>query len=101
MNSRVSLLRIMKTRSSEYKVVGYQVINCPICQHVHTIELREAVAETKFKGKVLRYMEQYCYCENVVGRFSEFMTKGQLQLNQKRLDEAYEQNRGAVLDEDD
>ena len=90
---------VMKTRSSKYKVVGYQVMNCPICQHVHTIELREVVAETKFKGKVLQYMEQYCYCENVAGRFSEYMTKEQLQINQKRLDEAYEQNRGIVLDE--
>lgn len=95
------VIAIMKTRSSEFKVVGYQVTHCPVCQHTHAIELREAVAETKFKGKVLRYMEQYCYCENVVGRFSEFMTKRQLQLNQKRLDEAYEQNRGAILDEDD
>jgi len=92
---------VMKTRSAEYRVVGYQVMNCPICRHTHTIELREAMAETKFKGKVLQYMEQYCYCENVVGRFSEFMTKEQLQINQKRLDEAYEQNRGAILDEDD
>lgn len=95
------VVAVMKTRSGEYILVGYQVMNCPICQHTHTIELREATAETKFKGKVLQYMEQYCYCENVAGRFSEFMTKGQLQLNQKRLDDAYEQNRGAILDEDD
>lgn len=95
------VIAVMKTRSSEYMVVGYQVMNCPICQHTHTIEFREAMAETKFKGKMLQYMEQYCYCENVVGRFSEFMTKGQLQINQKRLDEAYEQNQGIVLDEDD
>lgn len=95
------VVAVMKTRSSEYMLVGYQVMNCPICRHTHTIELREATAETKFKGKVLRYMEQYCYCENVAGRFSEFMTKEQLQLNQKRLDDAYERNRGVVLDEDD
>lgn len=74
--------------SKEYKVVGHQVMECPVCQKTHKVEIREIIARRKYKGKVVEYQEQYCFCENVGARYSEYVTKAQLKENQKRLDEA-------------
>ena len=75
--------------SKEYKVVGHQVMECPVCQQTHKVEIREIMARTKYKGKVLEYVEQYCFCENVGNWCNEYVTKAQLKENQKRLDEAF------------
>lgn len=77
-----------KGPSKEFKVVGYEVMECPVCQRTHKVEIREIMARTKYKGKVLEYVEQYCFCENVEACYSEYITKAQLIENQKRLDEA-------------
>ena len=74
--------------SKEYKVVGHQVMECPVCQKTHKVEIREIIARRKVKGKVLEYVEQYCFCENVGAWCNEYVTKAQLKENQKRLDEA-------------
>ena len=74
--------------SKEYKVVGHQVMECPVCQKTHKVEIREIMARRKVKGKVLEYLEQYCFCENVGAWCNEYVTKAQLKENQKRLDEA-------------
>lgn len=78
-----------KGPSKEFKVVGYEVMECPVCQRTHKVEIREIMARTKYKGKVLEYVEQYCFCENVEACYSEYITKAQLIENQKRLDEAF------------
>lgn len=77
-----------KGPSKEYKVVGYQVMECPVCQQTHKVEIREIIARRKYKGKVLEYVERYCFCENVGDWCNEYVTKAQLKENQKRLDEA-------------
>lgn len=46
------------------------------------------MARTKYKGKVVEYIERYCFCENAEVQYSEYVTKAQLKENQKRLDEA-------------
>lgn len=74
--------------SKEYKVVGHQVMKCPVCQQTHKVEIREIMARRKVKGKVLEYVEQYCFCENVGDWCNEYVTKAQLKENQKHLDEA-------------
>lgn len=78
-----------KGPSKEYKVVGHQVMECPVCQKTHKVEIREIMARTKYKGKVLEYLEQYCFCENVGAWCNEYVTKAQLKENQKHLDEAF------------
>lgn len=78
-----------KGPSNEYKVVGHQVMECPICQKTHEVEIREIMARRKVKGKVLEYIEQYCFCENVGDWCNEYVTKLQLIENQKHLDEAF------------
>lgn len=78
-----------KGPSEEYKVVGHQVMKCPVCQKTHKVEIREIMARRKVKGKVLEYVEQYCFCENVGDWCNEYVTKPQLIENQKRLDEAF------------
>lgn len=75
--------------SKEYKVIGHQVMECPVCQKIHKVEIREITARTKYKGKVLEYVEQYCFCENVGDWCNEYVTKPQLIENQKHLDEAF------------
>ena len=75
--------------SKEYKVVGHQVMECPVCQKTHKAEIREIMARRKVKGKVLEYLEQYCFCENVGAWCNEYVTKAQLKENQKHLDEAF------------
>lgn len=76
-----------KGPSKEYKVVGYQVMECPVCQQTHKVEIREIFARRKYKGKVVEYIERYCFCENAEVQYSEYVTKLQLKENQKRLDE--------------
>ena len=78
-----------KGPSNEFKVVGHQVMECPVCQQTHKVEIREIMARTKYKGKVLEYVEQYCFCENVGAWCNEYVTKAQLKENQKHLDEAF------------
>lgn len=77
-----------KGPSKEFKVVGYEVMECPVCQRMHKVEIREISARTKYKGKVLEYVERYCFCENVGNWCNEYVTKAQLKENQKCLDEA-------------
>lgn len=81
-----------KGPSEKYKVVGHQVMECPVCQKTHKVEIREIIARRKYKGKVLEYVEQYCFCENVGDWCNEYVTKAQLKENQKRLDEALKKN---------
>lgn len=78
-----------KGPSKEFKVVGYEVIKCPVCQQTHKVEIREIFARRKYKGKVLEYIERYCFCENAEVQYPEYVTKSQLKENQKRLDEAF------------
>lgn len=80
-----------KGPSEEYKVVGHQVMKCPVCQKTHKVEIREIIARTKYKGKVLEYIEQYCFCGNVEACYCEYVTKPQLIENQKRLDKVYKE----------
>lgn len=75
--------------SKEYKVVGHQVMECPVCQKTHKVEIREIIARRKYKGKVVEYIERYCFCENAEVQYSEYVTKLQLKENQKRLDETF------------
>lgn len=76
-----------KGPSNEFKIVGYQVMECPVCQRTHKVEIREITARRKYKGKVVEYQEQYCFCENVGDWCNEYVTKAQLKENQKCLDE--------------
>lgn len=78
-----------KGPSNEFKVVGHQVMECPVCQQTHKVEIREIMARMKYKGKVLEYVERYCFCENVADWCNEYVTKALLKENQKRLDEAF------------
>lgn len=78
-----------KGPSNEFKVVGYEVMECSVCQQTHKVEIREITARRKYKGKVVEYIEHYCFCENANTCYSEYVTKAQLKENQKRLDEAF------------
>ena len=84
---------LRKGPSNEYKVVGHQVMECPVCQKTHEVEIREIMARRKVKGKVLEYLEQYCFCENVGDWCNEYVTKPQLIENQKHLDEVLQKKK--------
>ena len=88
-----------KSSSEEYKVVGYQLMECPACQQTHKVEIREIIARTKYKGKVLEYVEQYCFCENAGAWCNEYVTKPQLVENQKSLNKAYKEKKTLIRSE--
>lgn len=76
--------------------IGTYLIDCPICDEIHEVEVRERQASTVIKGEKVNYLEKVFYCCNADDDDCEFETGKLLNENLLRARNAYRKNHGLL-----
>lgn len=71
------------------KAIGKVVLECPICDELHEVEIRQKLTSTIIKGEEINYAEKYYFCCNADEDECEFETGKLVNENLLRARNAY------------
>lgn len=71
-------------------------IDCPICNNVHSLEMRKRLTQCLVKGEVVDYEEVYYLCQLTDEEENEFVPAGIMDENLLRARDAYRTQKGLL-----
>lgn len=78
------------------KALGIELLDCPICDEIHEVEIRERETSASIKGEEIKYFEKVYYCSHSTDEECEFESGKLVNENLLRARNSYREIHGLL-----